>query len=81
MAVVFDIGSVARDNEHVHAVALGQVQKRLGYCSTEPLVADFELKLERDSHWPMFLEKAQKTWASRGSRSRISSSLRSSSRW
>ena len=59
MAVVFDIGSVARDNEHVHAVALGQVQKRLGYCSTEPLVADFELKLERDGHWPMFLEKAE----------------------
>ena len=61
MAVVFDIGSVARDNEHVHAVALGQVQKRLGYCSTEPLVADFELKLERDGHWPMFLEKAKQT--------------------
>ena len=61
MAVVFDIGSVARDDEHVHAVALGQVQKRLGYCSTEPLVADFELKLERDGHWPMFLEKAEKT--------------------
>jgi hypothetical protein len=61
MAVVFDIGSVARDNEHVHAVALGQVQKRLGYCSTEPLVADFELKLERDGHWPMFLEKAEQT--------------------
>ena len=61
MAVVFDIGSVARDNEHVHAVALGQVQKRLGYCSTEPLVADFELKLERDGHWPMFLDKAEQT--------------------
>jgi hypothetical protein len=61
MAVVFDIGSVARDNEHVHAVALGQVQKRLGYCSTEPLVADFELKLERDGHWPQFLEKAEQT--------------------
>ena len=61
MAVVFDIGSVARDNEHVHAVALGQVQKRLGYCSTEPLVADFELKLERDGHWPQFLEKAERT--------------------
>ena len=61
MAVVFDIGSVARDNEHVHAVALGQVQKRLGYCSTEPLVADFELKLERDGLWPRFLEKAEQT--------------------
>jgi hypothetical protein len=61
MAVVFDIGSVARDNEHVHAVALGQVQKRLGYCSTEPLVADFELKLERDGLWPKFLEMAEQT--------------------
>ena len=61
MAVVFDIGSVARDNEHVHAVALAQVQKRLGYCATEPLVADFELKLERDGLWPRFLEKAEQT--------------------
>jgi hypothetical protein len=61
MAVVFDIGSVARDDEHVHAVALGQVQKRLGYCSTEPLVADFELKLERDGLWPKFLETAEQT--------------------
>jgi hypothetical protein len=58
---VFDIGSVARDNEHVHAVALAQVQKRLGYCATEPLVADFELKLERDGLWPRFLEKAEQT--------------------
>ena len=61
IAVVFDIGSVARDNEHVHAVCLGQVQKRLGYCSTEPLVADFELKLERDGLWPRFLEMAEQT--------------------
>ena len=61
MAVVFDIGSVARDNEQVHAAVLRQVQKRLGYCSTEPLVADFELKLERDGLWEVFLEKAQQT--------------------
>ncbi|HEV2853828.1 MAG TPA: BREX system P-loop protein BrxC [Thermoanaerobaculia bacterium] len=57
IAVVFDIGGVARDNEHIHAAALRQVQRRLGYCSTEPLVADFELKLERDGEWPRF-EKA-----------------------
>lgn len=61
MAVVFDIGSVARDNEQVHAAVLRQVQKRLGYCSTEPLVADFELKLERDGLWEAFLQKAQQT--------------------
>lgn len=60
IAVVFDIGGVARDNEQVHAAALRQLQRRLGY-STEPLVADFELRLERDGQWPRFLEAAQAT--------------------
>ena len=54
IAVVFDIGGVARDNEHIHAAAVRQLQKRLGYCSTEPLVADFELGLERDGEWDRF---------------------------
>lgn len=54
LAVIFDVGGVARDGEHVHSTALRQVQLRLGYCSTEPLVADFELKLERDGEWSRF---------------------------
>ena len=54
LAVVFDVGSTARDNEHIHAAAVRQVQRRLGYCSTEPLVADFELRLERDKEWQKF---------------------------
>jgi hypothetical protein len=58
LAVVFDIGSIARDGEHIHAAAVRQVQRRLGYC-TEPLVADFELGLERDGEWSRFEEKAQ----------------------
>ncbi len=58
VAVVFDVGSVARSDEHVHAAAVRQVQRRLGYCTTEPLVADFELKLERDGAWPAFESKA-----------------------
>ena len=58
LAVVFDIGSVARDGEHIHAAAVRQVQRRLGYCA-EPLVADFELRLERDGEWARFEEKAQ----------------------
>ena len=58
LAVVFDIGSVARDGEHIHAAAVRQVQRRLGYCA-EPLVADFELRLERDGEWTRFEEKAQ----------------------
>ncbi|HEY3945342.1 MAG TPA: BREX system P-loop protein BrxC, partial [Solirubrobacteraceae bacterium] len=66
LAVVFDIGSVARDGEHIHAAAVRQVQRRLGYCA-EPLVADFELRLERDGEWARFEEKAQevlgKPWA------------------
>lgn len=61
LAVVFDIGSIARDNEHIHAAAVRQVQRRLGYCSTEPLVADFELRLERDGEWARFEKVAEAT--------------------
>jgi hypothetical protein len=61
VAVVFDLGGIARDNEHIHAATVRQVQKRLGYCSTDPLVADFELRLERDSEWSRFEETAQET--------------------
>jgi hypothetical protein len=61
IAVVFDVGGVARDNEHIHAAAVRQVQRRLGYCGTEPLVADFELKLERDGEWARFERTAADT--------------------
>lgn len=61
LSVVFDVGGAARDNEHIHAVAVRQVQRRLGYCSTEPLVADFELSLERDGEWARFEETAAQT--------------------
>ena len=54
LAVVFDIGGFARDNEHIHSAAVRQVQRKLGYCSTEPLVAEFELSLERDGEWDRF---------------------------
>ncbi|MGA4981950.1 BREX system P-loop protein BrxC [Streptomyces cellulosae] len=68
LAVVFDIGGIARDNEHIHAATVRQVQRRLGYCSTEPLVADFELGLERDGEWSRFEKTARETlgtpWAS-----------------
>ena len=60
IAVVFDIGGVARDNEHIHSAVLRQVQVRLGYCSKSNLVADHELKLERDGLWPEFLSTAEK---------------------
>lgn len=61
LAVVFDVGGVARDNEHIHSAAVRQVQQRLGYCSTEPLVADFELKLERDKKYKAFEQCALQT--------------------
>ncbi len=60
-AVVFDIGSVARDNEAIHLAALRQAQARLGYCPISDRVAAHELILETDGHWPAFLESAQKT--------------------
>lgn len=58
IAVVFDVGSYARDNEHVHSVAVRELQKRLGYCTAES-VGDFELKLERDGLYGEFLEVAE----------------------
>ena len=67
VSVVFDIGGFARDNEQIHAAAMRQVQKRLGYCVTDPIVADSELKLERDGEWARFeavaLETFGKPWA------------------
>ena len=35
LAVVFDIGGVARDDEHIHSAVLRLVQARLGYCAKE----------------------------------------------
>jgi hypothetical protein len=61
ISVVFDIGGIARDDEHIHVAALRQVQARLGYCSKSALVAAFELKMERDGTWNAFLAAAQKT--------------------
>jgi hypothetical protein len=53
IAVVFDIGAVARHDEHIHVAALRQVQQRLGYCA-EAHVASFELDLERAGKWSEF---------------------------
>src|SRR6185436_14160376 len=61
VAVVFDIGGVARDNEHIHSAVLRLVQARLGYCSKSNLVADYELRLERDGEWDAFVEAARTT--------------------
>ena len=68
ISVVFDIGSIARDNEHIHSAAVRQIQRRLGYCSTDAIVANFELDLERDGEWTKFESKAEevlgKPWSS-----------------
>ena len=61
IAVVYDVGGFARDNEHIHAATVRQVQLRLGYCTQDPLVADFELRLERDGQWARFVDVADKT--------------------
>ena len=59
LAVVFDIGGLARGGEHLHSVVVRQLQARLGYCSKDAIVADFELDLERDGHYPRFLALAE----------------------
>jgi hypothetical protein len=51
IAVVFDVGGVARDDEHIHAVAVRQVQARLGYSTKSAHVAFGELEIERAGRW------------------------------
>ena len=58
IAVVFDIGAVAKDGEHVHSAVVRQVQAKLGYARDE-VVAREEIRLERDGLWTRFLELAQ----------------------
>jgi hypothetical protein len=57
IAVVFDIGSAARDGEQIHSAVVRQIQQRLGYCH-QPHVAEAELRLERDGQWSAFTAKA-----------------------
>ncbi|KYF76807.1 hypothetical protein BE11_22350 [Sorangium cellulosum] len=66
IAVVFDVGSKARDDEHIHAVVVRQLQHRLGYSTTSNLVAEYELKLELEGLHAAFMDKVlavhQKPW-------------------
>jgi hypothetical protein len=61
IAVVFDIGAVARDDEHIHSAVKREIQRRLNYCSVSHYVADHELKLELDGKWEEFLTCAEST--------------------
>ena len=60
IAVVFDVGAIARDGEQIHSAIKRQLQKRLGYCGDIHYVADHELKLEQDGQWQDFLQTAQR---------------------
>ncbi len=66
MAVVFDIGSVARDDEHIHSAVVRRCQMAMGYCKFSA-VADHEMKLEADGLYDAFLAKVKelhgKPWA------------------
>ena len=56
MGVVFDIGGVARDNEAIHSAIVRLVQERLEYCTIDPAIADYELRMELDGEYDRFLE-------------------------
>jgi hypothetical protein len=58
MAVVFDIGSVARDDEHIHSAVVRRCQLAMGYCHIGA-VADHEMKLEAEKLYPAFLDKVK----------------------
>ncbi len=61
IAVVFDIGSVARDDEDIPSATKREIQRRLGYCPVSHYVAEHELKLELEGQWDDFLAAARKT--------------------
>ncbi|WP_375453157.1 DUF6079 family protein, partial [uncultured Nostoc sp.] len=61
LAVVFDIGAVARDDEHIHSAVKREVQAHLGYCTISNYVAELELKLELDGKWQEFLICVEQT--------------------
>jgi len=67
IAAVFDVGSRARDDEHIHAVVIRQVQHRLGYSTTSHLVAEYELRLEIEGMYDAFIATVPKvhgkTWS------------------
>jgi hypothetical protein len=68
IAVVFDIGSVGRDNEHRSTPWWSTRSKSASATArTDPLVADFELKLERDGEWARFEQTASTRSTSPGS--------------
>ncbi|NUP04895.1 MAG: BREX system P-loop protein BrxC [Polyangiaceae bacterium] len=60
IAVVFDIGGAARQDEPIYEAALRQVQRRLGYSNSE-MVAEHEHRLERDGLFAAFVEAARHT--------------------
>lgn len=62
LAVIFDVGGAARDNEHIHSVAVRQIQARLGYSTKSTHVAFAELEIERDKRWSEFLTLAEATF-------------------
>ena len=62
VAVVFDVGGAARDNEHVHSVAVRQIQTRLGYSTKSAHVAFGELDLEREGRWSELVTLAESTF-------------------
>lgn len=62
IAVVFDAGGAARDDEHVHSVAVRQVQGRLGYSTKSAHVGFGELEIERDGRWAEFAQLSTATF-------------------
>jgi len=67
IGLVFDVGSKAREDEHIHAVVVRQLQERMNYSSTSNLVAEYELKLELENLHDAFVDKVkqvhQRPWS------------------
>ncbi len=73
LAVVFDIGRVARDGESIHSAVRRMLAHRLGYCPHKnQAIAEYELNLEKDGLYAKFLDLYEqefgRTWESSNER-------------
>ena len=50
LSVIFDIGGSAIDNEQISTAVLRHIQLKLGYCREYPIVAKYELRIEREGN-------------------------------
>ena len=59
MSVILDIGGSALITNRFSTAVLRHIQLKLGYCKEYPVVAKYELRIEREEKWEELQQLAQ----------------------